>query len=177
MMRSEEGAQRRKERGLDVSLPPLVGVDEIEERPDIVPVLRANFLLACHKARAHLIVPAALAQKLVPNFDLFLAGFPAPFETPFEDIQVRAAFLDALDHVMISDAQKMDTALVETLAEVFMVILRQLRLGVEADLVQHPPEINETTNLVVRTPEIFDFHMPAGCPPIFPFSRTRATPS
>ena len=65
------------------------------------------------------------------------------------------AFFD----LRIGDAEKTAAAPVErelVLAEVLCVIRRELIGGVQANLVQHPPEINETPDFIVATAQAWD---------------------
>jgi hypothetical protein len=79
---------------------------------------------------------------------------------PVQDGFVGLAGKRALPDLGIGDAEEPAAASVEgervRLAEILLVIRRELTGGVQANLIQHPPEINQATNFIVATAQAGD---------------------
>ena len=79
------------------------------------------FLFLSFKPWRGEIVPAELGAEAVPNHEVAFVESPAFFETPFENLFVRPAFLHALAQVPMIDAEEIAARAVESSrdAEVF----------------------------------------------------------
>src|SRR5215831_19613541 len=80
-------------------------------------------------------------------------------ETPVSDFFVRAALKNTLDQSVIVDPQKRACLSVIMNATVRNVVRRQLTRCAQPYFVEHPPEIIEPANLVIRAPQILHFHI------------------
>src|SRR6266576_4041498 len=78
---------------------------------------------------------------------------------PVQDGFVGLAGERAFFYLRIGDAEETAAAPVErelVLAEILRVIRRELTGGVQANLVQHPPEIDQTSDFVVATAQAWN---------------------
>src|SRR5205823_6260598 len=78
---------------------------------------------------------------------------------PIQDGFVGLAGEHAFFYLRIGDAEEAAAAPIQrelVLAEVLRVIRRELTGGVQANLIQHPPEIDQTSNFVVATAQAWN---------------------
>src|ERR1041384_4684722 len=120
-----------------------VGVDVVEHRLDVGAMFEASFLLALRETSARFVARAALAHETVPDFDLFVGWFASLLETPLQNILVATAQFHSDNKILVLHMEKITAAAIEAGAEVLVVLGRQLAVGVKANLVEHPPEVND----------------------------------
>jgi len=75
----------------------------------------------------------------------------SPRKTPIEELLVRSAFLYSIDQVTIADAEKFEAISIETLAQIRLILRGKIAFRVEANLIEHTAEIDQTANLPVGT--------------------------
>src|SRR5947199_3295785 len=78
---------------------------------------------------------------------------------PVEDSFVGLAGERAFFYLRIEDAEEPAAAPVErelVLADILHVIRRELTGGVQANLIQHPPEIDQTSDFVIATAQAWN---------------------
>ena len=90
-----------------------------------------------------MIAPAEFAHELVPHRDFIVARPPTGSEGPFDHRIVARAFVHAFHHLCIIKVQKRAALRVETPAEIWLIIRRQLAAGLKPDFVEHPAEMNQ----------------------------------
>ena len=115
------------------------------------------FLDALGKDVAAFVAPAKLGDEAIPDVAFFVGARRAVGVRPIQNGFVGLAGEHMALDFRVGNAEKTATASVEgkefLIAEVIVVRGRESARRVEADFVQHPPEINEPSNLVVTTPQ------------------------
>jgi hypothetical protein len=105
---------------------------------------------------AAFVAPAELGDEAVPDVAFFVGARRAVSVRPRQHGFIGFAGERVAFDLGVGDAEKAAAASVEgeemRVAQVILVSRRELTRGVEADFVQHPPEINEAPDLVVTTP-------------------------
>jgi hypothetical protein len=116
----------------------------------------AAFLDALGEDVAAFIAPAELGDETVPDVTFFVVARSAVSVRPRQNGVVGFAGEGAAFDLGVGDAEKAAAASVEgeelRVAQVIVVSGRELARGVEADFIQHSPEINEAPDLIVTTP-------------------------
>ena len=135
-----------------------VDVEVIEEGLDVVPVFDPAFLFAHEEAFGGLIVPAAFAHELVPDFDFLFGGASAFGGAPVKNFLIGSAFLDASHEGGIFDGEKVGAALVEAGSEVGVVVDREGAGLVEANFIEESAEVFQAFDSGVRATKIRDLH-------------------
>lgn len=138
--------------------PPFVKVDVVEHRLDVGAIRRVIFREAFFQNLGACIIPAAFTHEFAPNFNLLVGWLFAFGETPLQNLFIRAALFHSLDQIGIVDFQKLTAAVVEVDAKVHLVLLWERALCVEANLIQHASEIDDSAGLNVRAAEIWNVH-------------------
>jgi hypothetical protein len=87
-----------------------------------------------------------------------LARLPSLAEAPVENLLVGSALLRPLDQLSVINSQQVAAVQVKFLSEIGLILARQKPLRVQANLVEHPPEINEPIDFGGRTPDWEIFH-------------------
>jgi len=108
---------------------------------------------------AAFIAPAELGDEAIPDVAFFVGARGAVSVGPIQDSFVGLAGERAFFYVRIGDAEETAAAPVErelVLAEVLCVIRRELIGRVQANLIQHPPEIDQTSDFVVATAQAWN---------------------
>ena len=108
---------------------------------------------ALRQDMAAFIAPAELGDEAIPNVAFFVGALGSV------GVGSGLAGERAFFYVRIGDAEETAAAPVErelVLAEVLRVIRRELIGGVQANLIQHPPEIDQTSDFVVATAQAWD---------------------
>src|SRR5580765_80502 len=108
---------------------------------------------------AAFIAPAELGDEAIPDVAFFVGALGSVGVGPVQDGFVGLAGERAFFYVRIGDAEETAAAPVErelVLAEVLCVIRRELIGGVQANLIQHPPEIDQTSDFVVATAQAWN---------------------
>src|SRR5213082_3735279 len=108
---------------------------------------------------AAFIAPAELGDEAIPDVTFFVGARGSVGVGPVQDSFVGLAGERAFFYLRIGDAEETAAAPVErelVLAEILRVILRELTSGVQANLIQHPPEIDQTSDLVVATAQAWN---------------------
>ena len=122
-------------------------------------VTEAAFLDALGEDVAAFVAPAELGDEAVPDVALFVGARGAVGVRPVQDGFVGLAGERAFFYLRIGDAEETAAAPVErelVLAEILHVIRRELTGGVQANLIQHPPEIDQTSDFVVATAQAWN---------------------
>src|SRR5207253_9345833 len=106
----------------------------------------ARFFLAAFQGLADFIIPAAFPHEFVPDINLVFR-WPASFiETPPQNFLIAAALTHSTDQFVILDMQKFGAELIETSAEIALVVGGQFVFLMRANLVEHASEIDKTTD-------------------------------
>src|SRR5438067_11582667 len=108
---------------------------------------------------AAFIAPAELGDEAIPDVAFFVGARGSVGVSPVQDGFVGLAGERAFFYVRIGDAEETTAAPVErelVLAKVLHVIRRELTGGVQANLIQHPPEIDQTSDFVVATAQAWN---------------------
>src|SRR5207245_6280916 len=122
-------------------------------------VTEAAFLDALGEDVAAFVAPAELGDEAIPDVAFFVGARGAVGVGPVQDGFVGLAGERAFFYLRIGDAEETAAAPVErelVLAKVLRVIRRELTGGVQANLIQHPPEIDQTSDFVVATAQAWD---------------------
>ena len=135
-----------------------VDVEVIEEGLDVVSVFDPAFLFAHDEAFGGLIVPAAFAHELVPDFDFLFGGASAFGGAPVKNFLIGSTFLDAGHEGGIFDGEKVGAALIEAGTEVGVVVDREGSGLVEANFIEESGEVFQAFDSVVRATKIRDLH-------------------
>ena len=121
--------------------------------------VEATLLDALREDVAAFVAPAELGDEAVPDVAFFVGARGAVGVRPVQDGFVGLAGERAGRDLRIGNAEETAAASVErelVLAEVLCVIRRELTGGVQANLVQHPSEIDETPDFIVATAQAWD---------------------
>src|SRR4029079_19153015 len=108
---------------------------------------------------AAFVAPAELGDEAVPDVTLFVGARGAVGVRPVQNGFVGLAGERAFFYLRIGNAEETAAAPVErepVLAEILRVIRRELTGGVQANLIQHPPEIDQTSDFVVATAQAWN---------------------
>ena len=100
------------------------------------------------------IAPTELGDETVPDVAFFVGARGSVGVGPVQDSFVGLAGERAFFYVRIGDAEETAAAPVErelVLAEILRVIRREPGGGVQANLIEHPPEIDQTPDFIVAT--------------------------
>src|SRR5206468_6426232 len=119
----------------------------------------ATLFYSLREDSASFVAPAELGDEAVPDIALFVGARGAVGVCPVQDGFVWLAGERAFFYLRIGDAEETAAAPVErelVLAEILRVIRRELTGGVQANLVQHPPEIDQTSDFVVATAQAWN---------------------
>ena len=115
----------------------------------------AAFLDALGEEVAAFVAPAELGDEAVPDVTFFVVARSAVSVRPIQNGFVGPAGEHTALDLRVRNAEETAAASVESeelrVAEIIVVSRRELTCRVEADLVQHPPEINEAPDFIVAT--------------------------
>src|SRR5436190_19878832 len=108
---------------------------------------------------AAFIAPAELGDEAIPDVAFFVGARSAVGVDPVQDGFVGLAGERAFFYLRIGHAEEPAAAPVErelVLAEILYVIRRELTGGVQANLIEHPPEIDQPPDFVVATAQAWN---------------------
>ena len=135
-------------------IPAFVEFDVVDESFDRS-AGQAAFLDTLGKDVAAFVAPAELGDEAVPDVAFFVGARNAVSVRPIQNGVVGFAGEHTGLDLRVGNAEETATASVEgekfLVAEEIVVSRRELTRGVEADLVQHPPKINEAPDFIVAT--------------------------
>ena len=135
-----------------------VDVDEVEEGLDVITIGDVGLAFSLRETLGIFVVPPALAQEVVPDFDFLVGWLAAVSERPLDDFLIRASLLHTFDKRRVLDRQKVHAAGIESAAEILLIIDRKRPGGVQADFVDHTREIINAAALDVWAAKVFDMH-------------------
>jgi hypothetical protein len=115
----------------------------------------AAFLDALGKDVAAFVAPAELNDEAVPHMTFFVGARRAVGMRPRQHGFIVLAGERKALNLRVGDAEKAAATSVESeelrVAQVIVIRGRELARGMEADFIQHSPEINETPDFIVAT--------------------------
>ena len=122
---------------------PLVGIDIVEHRLDLVAVLEPALFLAADQDLVRLIAPSALAHKSIPDLNLLGGRLRTTLHSPSPDPFIIETFLHFGRQILVRNTEKLTAAVIETLPKIGNTVLCQLTGGMETDLLYHAGKVNK----------------------------------
>ena len=127
-----------------------VQVDEVEHGDGLaVEVFETGLLEAEGDPLAGFVAPPALGHEAVPSLEFLVGKAVAVFIAPVEHLFVGESEEDAVADVGVTDMEEVKTTSVEVDTKVLVVALGEDTLGMEADFIEHPGEVDEAPDGVV----------------------------
>src|SRR4029453_10398748 len=123
-----------------------VCIDESEHCIDFGMASHARFLFSAFQDFGVFVVPTPLPHEFVPDVNLGIGRTLTLIETPPQNFLVGPAFPYSSDYIVVLHMQKFDAELIETSAEIGLIVGRQFVFLMDPNLIEHASEIDKTVD-------------------------------